>query len=249
MNCPSFAYICNKNAWSLHLKRKIELFMILFLLMGAIVASWKLSELTANVSKEEKNAKKEEIVIVIDPGHGGQDPGKVGINDVLEKDLNLQVSKKVKKLLEAAGVKIVMTRTDDNVPEAKKEDLNQRVKLINETKPTLALCVHQNSYPDVAIKGAQVFYHTVTPEAKEIAAIVQEELRTVDTTNTRQIKENDTYFMLKNTQVPTIIVECGFLTNQEEAEKLTQDEYQDQIANAICEGIVKWLNANDENEG
>lgn len=246
MNCPSFAYICNKNAWSLYLKRKIELFMILFLLMGAIVASWKLSELTANVSKEEKNTKKEEIVIVVDPGHGGQDPGKVGINDVLEKDLNLQVAKKVKKLLEAAGVKIVMTRTDDNVPDAKKEDLNQRVKLINETKPTLALCVHQNSYPDAAIKGAQVFYHTVRAEAKEAASIVQEELRAIDTTNTRQIKENDTYFMLKNTQVPTIIVECGFLTNPEEAEKLTQDEYQDQIANAICEGIVKWLNGNDE---
>lgn len=221
--------------------------MILFLLMGAIIASWKLSELTANVSKEEK--KKDEIVIVVDPGHGGEDPGKVGINDVLEKDLNLQISKKVKKLLEEAGITIVMTRTNDKVPDAKKEDLSQRVKLINDTKPTLALCIHQNSYPDAAIKGAQVFYHTVTPEAEDVASIVQEELRTVDPTNTRQIKENDTYYMLKNTQVPTIIVECGFLTNPEEAEKLTQEEYQDQIAQAICEGVVKWLSGDGENEG
>ena len=227
------------------MKRKIELFMILFLLMGAIVASWKLSELTANVSEEEK---KDQVVIVVDPGHGGEDPGKVGINDVLEKDLNLQIAKKVKKLLEEAGIKIVMTRTNDKVPDAKKEDLNQRVQLINETKPTLALCIHQNSSPDEKIKGAQVFYHTITPEAEDVATIVQEQLRTVDPTNTRQIKENDTYFMLKNCQVPTIIVECGFLTNPEEAAKLTQEEYQDQIAQAICEGVVKWLSGGAEGE-
>lgn len=230
------------------MKRKIELFMILFLLIGAIVASWKLSELTANVSKEEKKAKQDEIVIVVDPGHGGEDPGKVGINDVLEKDLNLQIAQKVKKLLEEAGIKIVMTRTNDKVPDAKKEDLNQRVQLINETKPTLALCIHQNSYPDEKIRGAQVFYHTLTSEAEDVASIVQEELRTVDPTNTRQIKENDTYYMLKNTQVPTIIVECGFLTNPDEATKLTQEEYQEQIAKAICEGVVKWLSGEGESE-
>lgn len=230
------------------MKRKIELFMILFLLMGAIVASWKLSELTANVSKEEKKAKKDQVVIVVDPGHGGEDPGKVGINDVLEKDLNLQIAKKVKKLLEEAGIKIVMTRTNDKVPDAKKEDLNQRVQLINETKPTLALCIHQNSYPDAKIKGAQVFYHTTTTEAEDVATIVQEQLRTVDPTNTRQIKENDTYYMLKNCQVPTIIVECGFLTNPDEAAKLTQEDYQDQIAQAICEGVVKWLSGDVEGE-
>ena len=230
------------------MKRKIELFMILFLLMGAIIASWKLSELTANVSKEEKKAKKDQVVIVVDPGHGGEDPGKVGINDVLEKDLNLQIAKKVKKLLEEAGIKIVMTRTNDKVPDAKKEDLNQRVQLINDTKPKLALCIHQNSYPDAAIKGAQVFYHTITPEAEDVASIVQEELRTVDPTNTRQIKENDTYYMLKNTQVPTIIVECGFLTNPDEAAKLTQEEYQDQLAQAICEGVIKWMNGDTEGE-
>ena len=230
------------------MKRKVELFMILFLLMGAIIASWKLSELTANVSKEEKKAKKDQVVIVVDPGHGGEDPGKVGINDVLEKDLNLQIAKKVKKLLEEAGIKIVMTRTNDKVPDAKKEDLNQRVQLINETKPKLALCIHQNSYPDAKIKGAQVFYHTITPEAEDVASIVQEQLRTVDPTNTRQIKENDTYFMLKNTQVPTIIVECGFLTNPDEAAKLTQEDYQDKLAQAICEGVVKWLNGDGEGE-
>lgn len=216
--------------------------MVLFLLIGAIVASWKLSELTANVS----NKTEEKIVVVIDPGHGGEDPGKVGINDVLEKDLNLQISQKVQSLLEEVDIEVVMTREDDKVPDAKRQDLDQRVKLINDTKPTLALCIHQNSYPDAAIKGAQVFYHTTTPEAEDVASIIQEELRGVDSSNTRQIKENDTYYMLKKTEVPTIIVECGFLTNPEEAEKLTQEDYQDQIAHAICNGIAKWLDGSEE---
>lgn len=224
------------------MKRKIELFMVLFLLIGAIVASWKLSELTTNVS----NKTEDKVVIVIDPGHGGEDPGKVGINDVLEKDLNLQISKKVQKLLKEVDIEVVMTRENDKVPDSKKQDLDQRVNLINDTKPTLALCIHQNSYPDAAIKGAQVFYHTITPEAEDVASIIQEELRAIDPSNTRQIKENDTYYMLKKTKVPTVIVECGFLTNPEEAENLSQEEYQDQIAHAICNGVAKWLDGSEE---
>ena len=224
------------------MKRKIELFMVLLLLAGAIVLSWKLSELTVSVSKEGTSAKENEIVIVVDPGHGGEDPGKVGINDVLEKDLNLQIANKVIALLEEAEITVVVTREDDNVPTSKKADLEQRVKLINDTKPTLALCIHQNSYPDASIHGAQVFYYTHSEDAKNVAGMVQEQLLALDTTNTRAIKANDTYYMLKNTQVPTIIVECGFLTNPDEAAKLTQEDYQDEIAYAICEGIVKWLN-------
>lgn len=214
--------------------------MVLFLLIGAIVVSWKLSELTANVSKETKS-NKNKTVIVIDPGHGGEDPGKVGSNDVLEKDLNLQIAKKVISRLKKKGIEIVTTREDDNVPTAKKKDLEQRIQLINDTNPKLTVCIHQNSFPEASVKGAQVFYYTPNETAKEAAGIVQEELRTVDPENQRQIKANDTYYMLKHTNVPTIIVECGFLTNPEEAEKLTNEEYQDQLADAICTGIIKWL--------
>lgn len=216
--------------------------MVLFLLIGAIVASWKLSQLTTNVVKDKAiKATREEPVIVVDPGHGGEDPGKVGINDVLEKDLNLQIAMKVRDLLEEVGITVVMTREDDKVPDAKKVDLQQRVDLINNTQPTLALCVHQNSYTSPDIYGAQVFYHTKTEEAIDVASLVQESLRTIDPTNKREIKENDTYYMLKYSEVPTIIVECGFLTNPTEAQKLTTEEYQDEVAFAICEGIIKWL--------
>lgn len=251
MNCPSFAYIYIKNSWSKRLKRKIELFMVLFLLMGAIIASWQLSQLTAGVISEKNKTSKEaktDIVIVIDPGHGGEDPGKVGSNDVLEKDLNLQIAQKVAAMLEEAGIEIVMTREDDNVPTAKKQDLEERVELINDTNPTLALCIHQNSYPDASIHGAQVFYQTTVEEAKRAASIVQEELLAIDSTNKRQIKANDTYYMLKNVHVPTIIVECGFLTNAEEAGRLVQEDYQNKLAEAICEGVVRWLNDSSKGE-
>lgn len=228
------------------MKRKIELFMVLFLLMGAIVASYKLSEWTADVVKDKVRAiDREHPVIVLDPGHGGEDPGKVGINDVLEKDINLQISMKIRDLLEEVGITVVMTREDDKVPSRKKADLEERIQLINQTNPTLALCIHQNSYTSPDIFGAQVFYHTKTEEAVEVATLVQETLRTIDPNNKREIKENDTYYMLKFSEAPTIIVECGFLTNPTEAQKLTTEEYQDEMAFAICEGIVKWLDKSE----
>ncbi len=224
------------------MKRKIELFMVLFLLIGAIIASYKLSEWTADVVKEQvREIDKSNPVIVIDPGHGGEDPGKVGINDILEKDINLQISMKVRDLLEEVGIEVVMTREDDKVPDRKKEDLGNRVELINKTRPTLALCIHQNSYTTPDIFGAQVFYHTKLEEAENAAMLVQESMKAIDQSNKREIKENDTYYMLKFSEVPTIIVECGFLTNPTEAQKLTTEEYQNDVAFAICEGIVKWL--------
>ena len=202
----------------------------------------KLSEWTADVVKEQvSEIDKYHPVIVIDPGHGGEDPGKVGVNDILEKDINLQISMKVRDLLEEVGIKVVMTREDDKVPKRKKEDLGNRVELINKTKPTLALCIHQNSYTTPDIFGAQVFYHTKTEEAVDVATLVQESMRAIDPDNKREVKENDTYYMLKFSEVPTIIVECGFLTNPTEAQKLTTEEYQNDVAFAICEGIVKWL--------
>lgn len=210
--------------------------MVLLLLVGAIVASKKLSELTADVSQKQ-TAK----VVVLDPGHGGEDPGKVGVNEALEKDINLAIAMKVKAYLEEKDIKVIMTREDDNVPEAKMEDLQERVKLINDTGAPLTVCIHQNSYTDPSVWGAQVFYYGHSEEGKEAAQLMQEEFKKMNPDNARETKANDTYYMLKNTKATTIIAECGFLSNPEEAQKLTTEEYQDQVAKAICEGVVKWL--------
>ena len=221
------------------MKKKIELFMAFLLLIGAIVASKKLSEYVEDVSS--KQLEKEEVMIVIDPGHGGEDPGKVGVNGALEKELNLKIADKLKKLLEEKNIQVVMTREDDFVPESKREDLQKRVDLINEVKPEIVICIHQNSFTDQTVAGPQVFYHGSSEISKQIAQMLQEELWLVDEEHQRQIKGNENYYMLSETEVPTVIVECGFLSNAADEEKLKTEEYQDQIAHAICTGITKWL--------
>lgn len=224
------------------MKRKIELVMALLLLLGAMIASERLSKYVAN-AKVEKGTQ----TVVIDPGHGSDDPGKIGVNGALEKDLNLQIAKKVQSKLVKKGIHVVMTREDDMGLYDKKEsnkkvaDMKKRVSLINETKPSIAVSIHQNSYQDGVVKGAQVFYYTHSKDGEQAAAVMQEELRTFDSGNKRQAKENHTYYMLKKTEVPTIIVECGFLSNAEEAEKLKTEDYQEKVAEAICSGIIKWL--------
>ena len=221
------------------MKRKIELVMALLLLIGVLVVSRKLGEIVANVSQEGMDM--EEIVFVVDPGHGGEDPGKVGVNEALEKDINLKIGMNLKELLEDEGIQVVMTREDDHVPKGKMEDLKQRTKLINEIKPQLVICIHQNSYTDPNVAGPQVFYHGDSAVSEEIAHYIQEELWLIDQDHKREIKGNESYYMLSETKAPTVIVECGFLSNQSDAEKLVTEDYQMQVAEAICVGVTKWL--------
>lgn len=218
------------------LKRKIELCMTLLLLLGAIVASKQLSQLVTS-----DDVQGSEPFIVLDAGHGGNDPGKVGVNDVLEKDINLQIAQKVRESLEEQGIQVVMTREDDSAEDSKLEDMKKRVALINEVKPEIVVSIHQNSYSEENVKGAQVFYYTHSENSKVAAEIMQEELKNIDSENTREAKGNDTFYMLKKTEVPTIIVECGFLSNEMEAEKLVTEAYQNELVNAICMGILRWL--------
>lgn len=221
------------------LRRKIELCMTLLLLLGMIIVSRKLGQLVTS-----ENVQAEKDIVVIDAGHGGHDPGKVGVNNALEKDINLQIAQRVKTHLEKNGLQVIMTREDDVMEDTKLEDMKKRVALINEIKPAITVSIHQNSYSDASIKGAQVFYYRDSEVSKGAAEIMQEELRKVDTENTRQIKSNSDFYMLKKTEVPTIIVECGFLSHPGEAEQLVSEEYQENMAQAICSGIMTWLSGN-----
>lgn len=226
------------------MKRKMELIMVLLLLIGVIAASQKLSQYvnSTDVKKGGNNR-----TIIVDPGHGGGDPGKVGINNALEKDLNLQISEKLKNQLEAKGFTVLMTRTTDtglnesNDTNKKIADLKKRVSLINDTNPSLVVSIHQNSYPQEEVKGAQVFYYSHSKDGETAAKVLQTALKAADPENTRQAKANDTYYLLKKTKPATVIVECGFLSNSEEAQKLTTEDYQEKIAEAVCSGIIQYL--------
>lgn len=207
------------------------------------------------VSAIEKSSKRafqkngEEITIVVDAGHGGIDPGKIGINNALEKDINLAIALKLERNLRENGINVVMTRKDDNglykETDSNKKviDMKNRLAIIEEAKPVLAVSIHQNSYPDSSVSGVQVFYYKDSAKSKEAAEIMQAQLiRTLKPKKERVAKDNSSYYLLKKTSVPIVIVECAFMSNPTEAQLLTRDDYQEKVAWAIYMGIMQVIN-------
>jgi len=223
--------------------RKIELIMGLMLLGVVYIISINVTDLTASNAIEKEN-----VVVVIDAGHGGRDPGKVSVTKELEKNINLSIAKKTKSLLEAQGITVVMTREEDmglyqeTDSNKKAADMRARCKLISESNATLVVSIHQNSFSSESVKGAQVFYYSKSDGGKELAEIMQSSLiTTLDPTNTKKAKSNTNYYMLLHTECPSVIVECGFLSNWDEATKLESDDYQSKVAESILNGITEYL--------
>lgn len=191
------------------------------------------------------------IIIVIDPGHGGSDPGKVGVNGVNEADINLKISRKLGELLEEKGYTAILTRTDErglyseSDVNKKAADMRKRCEIIASNNADIVVSIHQNSYSEPSVRGAQVFYYTHSAKGKELAGIIQQSLKAnVAPDNNRQCKSNDSYYMLVHTPCPTVIVECGFLSNPSEAEELSQDDYQGMVAQAVLFGIDEYFGIN-----
>ncbi|MDE6817516.1 MAG: N-acetylmuramoyl-L-alanine amidase [Lachnospiraceae bacterium] len=209
-------------------------------------AAYVFSEkIRASVSEEGKD----QVCVVIDAGHGGADPGKVGINNALEKDINLEIALILKKFLEAEDIRVVMTREDENglydegASNKKVQDMKRRLAIIEEADPELVVSIHQNSYHEEYVKGAQVFFYQTSERSRVLADILQEQLALLDPENKRQAKGNDSYYLLKKTGKPIVIVECGFLSNSEEAGRLITPVYQERLAWNIHMGIMKYLNS------
>lgn len=207
-------------------------------------------ETAAYVATMNSNVAVGEPCVVIDAGHGGADPGKIGVGGSMEKDINLKIAQLVKQYLEANDVKVVMTRTEDmalcdeSQSNWKVQDMKKRIKIIEDANPMVAVSIHQNSYTEGYVQGAQVFYYENSKEGEALASVLQQELiHTLNPENTRQIKPNSSYYLLKKTNVPIVIAECGFLSNWEEEQKLNTKEYQERVAWAIHMGIMKYLNS------
>ncbi len=182
-------------------------------------------------------------IIILDAGHGGWDPGKTGTAGADEKTLNLAVVEKLQYFLEQGGATVFLTRnTDEALGSGKKTDMAERKKIANESQGDLLISIHQNAFPSVSAKGAQVFYHKSSENGKILAECVQESLRQrVDSSNTRQAKENKDYYILRTTEVPAVIVECDFLSNREEEALLNDETYQEKLAWAIYCGILDYF--------
>ncbi len=192
-------------------------------------------------------------VIIVDPGHGGFDPGKPGINGQDEKHLNLKIALMLRNYLESAGAIVIMTRTtDDDVDgmdgvKHKSKDMVERKKISN--GGDLLVSIHQNSFTQPSVHGAQTFFNGKSEDGKLLAHSIQDMIkRYVDESNRRTAKSNTNYYVLKATEIPAVIVECGFLTNPEEEQKLNNKEYQDKMARGIYLGIIRYLEQK-ESEG
>ena len=236
------------------LKRKLISAAVCVLFVLALMAAAGLDRAeqkkgNVNAGAVSRQTQEQKYCVVIDAGHGGFDPGKVGVGGVLEKDINLKIALILKGYLEADDIEVVLTRDGDyglyeeKESNKKVQDMKNRVALITETSPDLTVSIHQNSYPEEYVHGAQVFYYEDSPEGQKLAQVIQEQIAaSADPENTRQIKPNTSYYLLKKTPVPIVIVECGFLSNNSETQKLCSEEYQQRVAWAVHMGIMRYLN-------
>ena len=194
-------------------------------------------------------------VIVLDAGHGGLDPGKVGINDVLEKDINLSIVLKLQPLLEDYGFTVHLTRDSDkilgpaNSSRPKRDDMIARVDMVKELNPYFTISIHQNSFPTPSVNGPQVFYYKDSESSATMAQVIQDVLNShLNPQKKRAPQSNENYYLLTRTPTPTVIVECGFLSNPTEADLLAQDSYQEKVAHAIFLGIMSYYEASTLNQ-
>lgn len=190
--------------------------------------------------------------VVLDAGHGGEDGGAVAINGVMEKDINLAIALELEKYLKQNNFDVVMIRDGDysvgdqslgTIAERKRSDTKTRLKTVEETGDCIFLSIHQNHFTESKYDGAQVFYSANCPESADLAEAVRQNIVTsLQPENKRENKQADSnIYLLYNCHVPAVLVECGFLSNQAEAEKLSSDGYQKEMAAAIYNGLIDYL--------
>lgn len=199
------------------------------------------------VPKEISTVGLNPALIVIDAGHGGMDGGGVGVDGTPEKDLNLQIAKKLEKALTENGYRVVMTRTEDislhdegktTVRSQKNSDLKNRAAIANKEQAGLFVSIHMNKYESPDVRGAQVFYRKNDPTGAQYAQSLMSELKKLDPDNHRMEKplpnKNLTFSQL---EIPGVLIECGFISNAEELKQLRDETYQQNLVNAIVTGI------------
>ena len=183
--------------------------------------------------------------VVIDAGHGGWDPGKVAPDNTLEKNINVAVALKLQQYLEQGDCFVLMTRVDDSaLGDSKRGDMSGRKEIVNESGGDLLVSIHQNSFTKESVSGPQVFYYDNSPDSRKLAEFIQLRLvEFLDVPKKRVAKPNDAYYMLKQTAIPAVIVESGFLSNDDERSKLSDEKYQQKIAWAVYMGILDYFEA------
>jgi N-acetylmuramoyl-L-alanine amidase len=229
------------------MKNRIKLFLLMFVVATLFV-------LNVDANRRVKGQRYQNYTVVIDAGHGGYDGGANGVNETVEKDLNLQIALYLRKHLEAIGVKVIMIRDkdmdfkDQPVGTKKRTDLMNRLEIINESNADLLISIHMNSIPDGRWHGAQTFYYPGKKENKILAEAIQKNLIDTLQNTDRKAKSVKSLFLLRKSEPVSALVEAGFLSNYEEAELLNQPAYQEKVALAIYLGILEYLEENSKSK-
>lgn len=195
-------------------------------------------------------------VIVLDAGHGGLDSGAVGATGVLEKDVNLSIVLALRDMFEMSGFEVVLTRDEDisiydpgieGIRNQKLNDMDNRLEIIQKYPDSIFLCIHQNNFTDPKYFGGQMFYNNNNPQNRTLAQIMQNKFAQLQPGNGREIKlTGEELFLLKSNKNPSLMIECGFLSNPEEEQKLSTWEYQQKVAFTIYGGVMEFIDATAE---
>ncbi len=208
---------------------------------------------TSTLEENHQNIAANELpVVIIDAGHGGEDGGTIGVNGAYEKDINLSIAKKLDTFLRASGIKTVMTRNEDillydrntnYVGRKKMLDLAARLKISEEYENAIFVSIHMNAFPEAKYKGLQVYYSPNAPLSEDLAQRIQAMTKeALMQENTRKTKASDgKIFLLDRMKNPSVLIECGFLSNPEECEKLCDEIYQNELAAVISCAILEHI--------
>lgn len=233
------------------IKRKyiiFSCFLVFFMLLGVLL-------LTHPENTEVSITGSFTKTVVLDAGHGYPDGGAEGTTKVTEEAINLDVTKKLQKLLEKSGISVILTRADENgifdeglktIRKKKVSDMKNREKIINSSGADYFISIHMNKFTDSKYSGPQVFYNSDFDEGKLLAESIQKELiAELKPKMEREIKKSDkNIYLLKNSNIPAVLIECGFLSNPQEEKLLLTEEYKEKIAWAIYKGIISNFQMN-----
>ena len=232
-----------KHLFSVISKGQIIVFVISFLLV--VFSSLFLDKATTKETNTEESL---DFSIVIDAGHGGLDPGSIGYKTkTKESDINLSVAKFLEDKLKNSGFRVIMTRSDENglyglsTKNYKKRDMQKRKEIIQNANPDMVISVHMNSYIRHNLRGAQVFYDKNSLVSEALAISIQDQFASKLEKSDKGISVGD-YYMLKCTDAPSVIAECGFLSNEDDEKLLINEVYQEKVADCIFVGIISFLN-------
>lgn len=190
--------------------------------------------------------------VVLDAGHGSPDGGAVGVSGTEEKDINLSIVLKTREILENRGIRVILTREDDNgiyddtattIHEMKVSDMHNRLKIINNSNADLFISVHMNSFSSEKSQGLHIFYSRNHPEVQPVAELIQTNIAEITGADTHAVKTaSETLFLMKNPTPPAILAECGFISNPREERLLCDDTYQSKIAFAVANAVISSKN-------